>query len=179
MLPPRLLCGAAVISLVACSDNPVAPVRVPVQFPSAAGTAVADLASGPTSPNFNLEAILRAPDNSGGFGHVKFRQDNDAAQIIDLDVWVRDLAPNHSYRLQRATDGVVDDDCAGTNWLTLGQGTTPQAILTDDKGTGRVDLFRDLSAIPAGSAFDIHFRVIDATTQAAGLTSACYQFFVR
>ena len=52
-----------------------------------------------------------------------------------LDVWVRDLAPNASYLLQRATDAVVDDNCTGTNWLTLGQGTTPLAITTDARGT--------------------------------------------
>ena len=67
---------------------------------------------------------------------------------------VRDLAPNGTHRLQRATDTVVDDDCTGTAWLTLGQGLTPHAIVTDDKGTGRADLWRILPASP-GAEFDI------------------------
>jgi len=138
------------------------------------------LGGAPATPNFNLEVVLRpaagGPDN--GFGLVKFRQPKDAAKIVDLDVWVRDLAPNHSYSLQRATDANVNDACTGTNWLTLGQGLVPAAIATDERGTGRADLFRDLAAIPLGMELDIHFRVIDAVTSAVVLESACYQFTV-
>lgn len=134
----------------------------------------------PATPNFNLEAILRpaagGPDN--GFGLVRFRQPKDADKIVYLNVWVRDLAPDHSYFLQRATDSNVNDDCTGTNWLTLGQGLVPQAITTDRRGTGRADLFRSLAAIPLGTQFDIHFRVIDALTSTVVLESACYQFTV-
>ncbi len=135
---------------------------------------------GPATPNFNLEGILRpvagGPDNS--FGLVTFRQPKDADKIVNLDVWVRGLAPNHSYDLQRATDANVNDDCTGTNWLTLGQGLVPQVITTDAAGTGRTDLFRSLATIPLGTQFDIHFRVIDALTSAVVLESACYQFTV-
>jgi hypothetical protein len=133
------------------------------------------------APNANLEVILRpvagAPDD--GFGLVKFRQPKDADKIVYLDVWVRDLAANHSYNLQRATDTNVNDECTGTNWLTLGRGLDPQAITTDDRGTGRADLFRNLSTIPVGTQFDIQFRVIDAVTSAVVLESACYQYTVR
>jgi hypothetical protein len=128
----------------------------------------------------NVQAILRpaegAPD--GGFGLVKFRQPKDADKIVYLDVWVRDLAPNHSYYFQRATDSIIDDECTGTNWLTLGQGTVAQAITTDETGTGRADLFRNLAAIPLGTQFDIHFRVIDVATSAVALQSSCYQYTV-
>jgi AcrR family transcriptional regulator len=95
-----------------------------------------------------------------------------------LDVWVRDLGPNHSYLLQRAVDTNVNDDCTGTSWLTLGKGLVPQAIATDETGTGRANLFRNLASIPLGTEFDIHFRVIDAATSAAVLESACYQYTV-
>jgi hypothetical protein len=135
---------------------------------------------GPATPNFNLEVVLRpvlgAPD--GGFGLVKFRQPKDADKIVYLDVWVRDLAANRSYSLQRATDTNVNDSCTGTNWLTLGQGLVPQAITTDETGTGRAGLFRNLSAIALGTEFDIHFRVIDAATSAVVLESGCYQYTV-
>jgi hypothetical protein len=128
----------------------------------------------------NLEVILRpvagAPD--GGFGLVKFRQPKDADTIVHLDVWVRDLAPNHSYYLQRATDLTVNDACTGTNWLTLGRGSVAQAITTGETGTGRASLFRNLAAIPLGTQFDIHFRIVDVATMAVALESACYQFTV-
>lgn len=135
---------------------------------------------GPATPNFNLEVILRpvAGATDGGFGLVKFRQPKDADKIVYLDLWVRDLAASHSYYLQRATDSIVNDDCTGMNWMTLGQGLVAQAITTDESGTGRADLFRSLAAFQLGTRFDIHFRVIDAVTSAVVLESACYQYTV-
>jgi len=129
---------------------------------------------GPETPSFNLEVVLRGE----GFGLVKFRQPNDGAFIVNLDVWVRDLLPNTSYLLQRAVDTIVDDDCTSTNWLTLGRGTQAQSITTDETGTGREKLFRNLGAFPAGSEFDIHFRVIEEATSEVVLTSQCYQFTI-
>jgi hypothetical protein len=128
---------------------------------------------GPETPNFNLEVILRPSADGGGFGHVKFRQPNDADKIVYLDTWVRDLAPNHSYLLQRAVDpaNVVDGDCTSSAWLTLG------AISTDARGTGLAALSRNLPS-PVGTTFDIHFRLVDAGTLTPVLDSACYQFTV-
>jgi hypothetical protein len=127
---------------------------------------------GPETPNFNLEVILRGD----GFGLVKFRQPNDAAAVVFLDTWVRGLAPNTEYLLQRAVDPIVDNDCTSTAWLTLGRGTEPQSITTDASGSGRQELFRNLAAFPPGTGFDIHFRVVNALTQAVVLESDCYQF---
>ena len=134
---------------------------------------------GPETPNFNLEVLLRptvgGPDD--GFGLVKFRQPNDENTIVYLDVWVRDLLPNHSYYLERAVDATVNDDCSGNMWLTLGQGPAVQAITTDDSGTGRAGLWR---TVPPSGRFDIHFRVIDPATSPAAvvLQSGCYQFTI-
>src|SRR5438552_18744971 len=105
----------------------------------------ASLASEAVKPNFNLEVMRRGPDGSDGVGHVKFRQANDDPTIVDLGVWVRDLAPNTHYKLQRAVDTVLDDDCTSTSWLTLGAGSVPPAAVVDDGVTGRVCLIRRLS----------------------------------
>jgi len=131
------------------------------------------------NPTFNLEVILRGED--GRLGRIKFRQDVDPSKIIVLDTWVRDLEPNHQYLLQRAVDAanVVDGDCTSTSWLTLGKGLTPQAIVTNDNGTGSEELWRDVSTAASGTAFDIHFRIVDATTMAVVLASDCYQYVVR
>jgi hypothetical protein len=93
---------------------------------------------------------------------------------------VRDLAPNHAYRLQRAVDATLDRNCprVETDWLTLGKGLVPKVITTDDRGTGREALFRDLAAAPTGRQFDINFRVIDAVSSAPILASGCYRFVV-
>ena len=157
----------------ACTSDATAPAATVDQRASAVAAPW-----GPEKPPFNLEAILRAPEGQDGFGLVKFRQPNDADRIVYLDLWVRDLAPNTAFQLQRATDAAVNDDCTGTNWLTLGWGTTPRALTTDDRGTGRVSLFRNLGTVPLGTTFDIHFRVIDATTHAVVLNSGCFQFTV-
>jgi hypothetical protein len=133
----------------------------------------------PAKPDFNLEVILRGEGKS--FGHVKFRQDNDAAKIVDLGVWVRDLEPNHSYLLQRAVHTPATGNCSSTgSWVTLGMGASITPIVTDDNGTGSADLWRDVSAVASGTTFDIHFQVIDPSNQdAVVLTSDCYQYSVR
>jgi hypothetical protein len=174
--PALLVFVIAALGTTACATDATAPRPV---VPSHAALSVAGAPWGPESPPFNLQAVLRAPTGQDGFGLVKFRQPNDADRIVYLDVWVRDLVPDSHYFLQRATDTDVDDDCTGTNWLSLGQSTNrPQAINTDDRGTGRAALFRDLAAVPVGSSFDIQFRVIDAFRNVIVLTSECYQFTV-
>ncbi len=126
---------------------------------------------------YNLEVVLHGEGNRNG--HIRFRQDEDPAHIVTLGTKVHNLAPYHEYLLQRAVDVIIDGNCTGTNWLTLGRGSVPQSIYTDNKGDGSEELWRDLSAVPAGSVFDIHFRVLDAVTMQVVLTSDCYQFTVR
>lgn len=156
------------MAVAACTDSPVGPrvITAPVLAPTAAW--------GPETPNFNLEVVLWGQ----GLGLVKFRQPNDAELIIYLDTWVRDLSANSSYQLQRAVDTTIDGTCTSTSWLTLGKGLTPATIDTDDRGTGRAELFRSVAAFPVGSAFDIHFRVVDAATGATVLQSDCYEFTI-
>jgi len=133
----------------------------------------------PESPPFNVEVVLRDVGEGKGFGHVKFRQPNDDQKVVFLDTWVRDLAPDHGYLLQRAVDTALDGNCTSTGWLTLGKGSDPAAITTDDRGTGRADLWRSLASAPTGAQFDIHLRVIDAMSSAPLLQSGCYRFTVR
>jgi hypothetical protein len=139
---------------------------------------------GPETPPFNLEVILRDVTGGQGFGHVKFRQPNDDERIIYLDTWVRELQPNRDYLLQRAVDTTLDGNCTSNDWLTLGEGFAVTPITTDDRGTGRAALFRNLdppgpaTGPPPGTPIDTHFRVIDATTSMPVLQSACYRFTV-
>jgi hypothetical protein len=160
--------------IAACSSqpSPVAPTSV-ATVGSSGASASSDSAE---QPPFNLEARL----TGDGFGLVTFRQQKDsAANVIALGVWVRDLLPDTSYSLQRAVDTVLDDVCTGTNWLTLGKGLTPASIDTDGTGTGRAELWRDLSAFAPGLAFDIHFRVIENATAHVALETDCHRFVIR
>jgi hypothetical protein len=153
----------------------IALLAMAVTAAAAAGTARGDDSPswGPESPHFNLEVILRPGTDDDGFGLVKFRQPNDGSKIIYLDTWVRDLLPNTTYYLRRAVDTNADDNCTGTNWLTLG------SITTDGKGTGRAALSRDVTAVASGTEFDIHFIITETPTSIVGvLESGCYQFTV-
>lgn len=139
---------------------------------------VAVAAAAQADPGRNVQAILRpsAIGPAKGFGHVEFRQPKDAETIIYLDVWVRDLAPNSTFYVQRAVDmgpGEPDGDCESESWLTLG------TIDTDERGTGRAALSRAIPASSLGTTFDIHFRVAEMPTAASGvLESGCYQYTV-
>ncbi len=170
LIPTKLHLALFAVAVTACAASDGQSPTSPLGSPAVASSAASE------DPHFNLEVVLRGEE---GFGLVRFRQPNDGSGIVNLDVWVRDLAPNTDYRLQRAVDRTLDGACTSTNWLTLGRGLVPQAITTDDRGTGREHLFRNLSAFAPGTTFDIHFRVVDATTGAVALTSECYTFTVR
>ena len=128
-------------------------------------------------PNYNLDVTLRGTGKASGF--VKFQQFPERPFTINLDTSVQGLEPNTSYVLQRAVDTNLDGNCTSTSWLTLGKGLVPQAILTDNLGTGSAALFRDVSAFPSGTTFDIHFQIVNQQTTTVVLTSGCYQYTVR
>lgn len=172
-----LFASAAVLLLPGCTGDPAGPAGMDI-IPAPPGTTQA--AWGSENPWFNLEAILESPTGGTGFGLVKFRQPNDPDFVVYLDVWVRDLAPNTAYALQRAVDlSPADGTCSSeSGWLTLGKGLVAQAIVTDDKGTGRESLFRAVPATP-GVEFDIHFRIVDDATKATVvLQSGCYRYTI-
>ena len=175
---PVVACAVAGSALLtACADPGPSLTDSNSSTGSARAAAVAQM---PADPPFNLEVILRSPTGEPGFGHVKFRQPKDDLLIIQLGTWVRDLAPNSSFVLQRAVDAVLDGVCSSTAWLTLGKGLIPQALNTDASGTAREDLSRNVSAFPVVATFDIHFRVVDAATQSVvALASDCYQFTIN
>src|SRR5262245_15746130 len=109
-----------------CTNDEATPLGPAVP----AESAPAHASWGPETPNFNLEIVLRGE----GFGLVKFRQPNDDQKIVYLDTWVRGLAPNTEYQLQRADDLTVDDDCTSKAWLTLGRGVQAQRVRPDSGG---------------------------------------------
>jgi len=166
----------------ACSDGPPAPqaptpvanTSVGVGATEGAPAAVTSQANGPETPPFNLQAVLR-PSAGEGFGLIRFRQPNDGLVRAYLDTWVRDLAPDSEYNLQRAVDLTLDGVCASESWLTLGHGLAPATLVTDDHGTGRQEFYRDLPPGSVGQMFDIHFRIV-STSGVEVLRTDCYQF---
>lgn len=168
-------CSGATPTAPSASLDPAAQLSSSLGDASSTGSSAAPSAATAAQPPFNLQAILRGE----GFGLVRLRQEKDPTQnILYADVWVRDLLPNTSYDLQRTIDGAAADGvCTDTNWVTFGQGTPPQPILTNDTGTGRAALWRVVPAIPV--PLDIQFRVIQTGTGNVALQSDCYRLVVR
>jgi len=134
-------------------------------------------------PPQNLNVVLmdvekKSQPFKSPIGFVKFRQDNPD-HIINLYTWVYNLKPRHAYQLQRAVNPITDPDCTSTAWLTLGKGLVVQSIHTNAFGFGQEDLFRDISAIASGTAFRIHFQIIDSVTNETVLTSTCLAYSVK
>ena len=165
-----------VFQLLSCKKANVPEMQ---QQPVKEDLSAASKARNSGESQYNLEVVLHEEGNRGG--HIHFRQDRDAAKIIELNTKLHNLEPSREYLLQRAVDAInmVDGNCTSTSWLTLGYGLNPHAILTDEKGNGEDILWRDVTAIPSGSTFDIHFRVVDAITLDVVLVSDCYQYTVR
>ena len=170
----QLVIGVCVFAAACSGATPTAPSATMAPMAVLSSTADAVVTATGAQPHFNLEAILWGD----GLGHVKLRQEKDPTQnILYMDVWVRDLLPNTSYDLQRAVDTPRDGVCTGTNWLTMGLGATPLPFLTDDRGTGRAELWRPVPATAAPS--DIHFRVVQTGTSIVALQSDCYPLLLR
>ena len=163
-----IVLAGSMIVLAGCSTDTSAPTGLLAPSQSSQSQ------WGPETPHFNLEVVLRGD----GFGLVKFRQPNDDALIINLDTKVRGLEPNTDYVLQRAADTNLDGICSSTSWLTLGKGLVPQAITTDDQGTGEESLFRNVASLGVGATFDIAFRLVNVATSAVVLTSDCYRYTI-
>jgi hypothetical protein len=177
ILQAILIMAAASIFSISCQKE-IEQKQNKAEIESESAKESADAAARHCSPDpYNLDIDLDGTGNRKG--SIKFRQDPDPARIVTLDTKVHHLQPNHEYLLQRAVDQTIDGNCTGTNWLTLGLGLTPQSILTNGGGNGHEELWRDLSAIPSGTVFDIHFQVLDAANNAVVLTSGCYQYTVR
>jgi hypothetical protein len=124
----------------------------------------------------NFDASLHGDAKAAGY--LKFRQPVDDKLIIYLDTWVKNLEPNTEYSLQRAVDTNLDLNCTSTSWLTLGAGLQVLSIMTDKTGTGKAELWRDVSMFPVGTAFDIHFQIIKTSTSAVVLSSDCFRYAV-
>ena len=163
----------------ACADDPeIVPVK-PEQALQNSDEMANARQSNSNGQEYNLNVLLLPNEKNHAMGFVKFRQHEDGAQFINLDTWVHGLEPNTNYLLQRAVDTVLDGNCTGITWITLGKGLDPFPIATNSWGMGKAELFRSVSAIAVGTSFDIHFQIVKESTMEVVLTSDCYQYTVR
>ena len=132
------------------------------------------------NPLYDLDVPLHNVTENGGAGFIKFRQNPDTARLVTLETGVTGMKPNHSYLVQRAVNPIGDaTGCSSNVWLTLGVGLQPMSILTNSQGDGSVNLWRDITGIPRGSAFHIRFQVLNEVTLSPVLASECFDYTVR
>lgn len=132
------------------------------------------------SPNRSQQIML----HGSGWGRAQFRQPEDGTARIIFVTWLRDLRPFTTYLLQQALDPVVDGVCTGgttdpAEWVTVGAGTKPFTIMTDERGSFHAPLYRDLPRRLVGTAFDIHLRIVEKATGAVVQESDCFHFEVN
>jgi hypothetical protein len=163
--------GVLGFALLACAE--------PTAFQINSGSTTRMLSEG-LSPNRSQQFLL----HGSGWGRVQFRQPEDGEAKLFFVTWLRELEPNASYLLQQAIDPVVDGVCTGgtanpAEWLTIGVGTKPFTITTDERGSFHAPLYRTLPRRLVGTSFDIHLRIIEEATEAVVQKSGCFQFKVN
>ena len=129
--------------------------------------------------NLNVTLVDASNSESKSFGYIEFRQNPDTARIITLTTTLARLKPNHAYMLQRAVDPITSTACLSVSWLTLGLGLIPYSITTNNEGNAKTQLWRAVTSIARGTAFYIHFQVVDTESLQVVLVSDCYQYQVR
>jgi hypothetical protein len=132
--------GVLGLALLACAE--------PTGLQINSGSPTSVLSEG-LSPNRSQPVML----HGSGWGRVVFRQPEDGEARIFFITWLRELERNTTYLLQQAIDPVVDGVCTGgtTNpaeWLTIGVGTKPFTITTDERGSFHAPLYRTLPPSP-------------------------------
>jgi hypothetical protein len=163
--------GVLGLALLACAE--------PTALQTNSGSTTSVLSEG-LSPNRSQQVML----HGSGWGRVQFRQPEDGEARIFFITWLRELKTNTTYLLQQAIDPIVDGVCTvGTTnpaeWLTIGVGTKPFTITTDERGSFHAPLSRTLPRRLVGTTFDIHLRIIEEASKAVVQKSGCFQFQVN
>ena len=151
-----------VASLIGCGDSsPTGPV--------------------PFDPPGTHQAALTGVGWSGAGGVSVTPRAAGGVFTADIKVRLRNAKPNTTYIVQRApevgralsSDGVCQRGMSVSPWssadppapafITFPQanGTTPVSLVTSATGEGSVDFSFSVSTIPAGTQFDVMFRVLD------------------
>lgn len=176
--------GAAALSVAAilagCGSSPTAPD--PIDIP--AGTYQSAL-SGLTGTGTGGVSVTPKPIPEGTF---------DA----DIKVRLHKARVNTTYTVQRApeigrsnsADGICQRAAGLPPWgpsdppapafVTFVNGTTPYTITTDGSGSGSLDFEFTAPVIPAGTVFDVMFRLVDnVDAPTLEIRSGCFTVTVK
>jgi hypothetical protein len=157
----RLAAVVALSPLIGCGDSsPTGPV--------------------PFDPPGTHQAALTGVGWSGAGGVSVTPRAAGGVFTADFKVRLRDAKPNTTYIVQRApevgralsSDGVCQRGMSVSPWssadppaaafITFPQADgTPVSMVTSATGVGSVDFSFSVSSIPAGTHFDVMFRVLD------------------
>ena len=146
-------------------------------------------------PGTHQSALAGLGGTGGGGVSVTPRAVAEGSFVADIKVRVRQGRPNTSYTIQRApeigralgSDGSCQRALGLSPWssadapaaaflsFTQPASTTPITLTTNASGDGSFDFEFRAPMIPAGTKFDVMFRLLDNTTAPTStLVSGCF-----
>jgi len=195
-------CAAALglaAMLASCAMSPTAASPAAAS-PTAASTATTPATPSPIDvPAGTHQATLLALTGTGT-GGVSVTPKAIALGTFDADIKVRvqKAGANATYTVQRApeigrasaADGVCQRAAGTSPWgpsdppapafVTFMNGTMPYVITTDASGAGSLDFEFTAPTIPAGTVFDVMFRLVDSVAAPTmEIRSGCFTVTVK
>ena len=175
LIGPATLATILTCTALGCSSSPAAPGGVPI----------------PAGTHHSAIASVTGP-GSGGVS-VSPKAIPEATFAADISLLIAEARPNATYIIQRApeigralaADGVCQralgmapwsaSDPAAPAFITFALATGPAILATAANGTGFANFEFRAPTIPAGTVFDVMFRLVDSeTAPATELRSGCF-----
>jgi len=176
-----LAAAAFTVAAAGCSSSPTSP------------SATVDIPSG----THQSQLMAVAGTGTGGVSVTPMSVPSQTFAAV-IKVRVQRARANTTYIVQRApeigralgSDGTCQRALGQTPWsaadapapafVTFPNGTAPYSVLTDSSGNGSLEFEFLAATIPAGTLFDVMFRLVDNETAATlDLRSACFTVTVR
>jgi hypothetical protein len=196
----QLITTAALVLITACGGG-AAPAAQATPMPTAIATAAAtqSVAVQTEIPAGTHQSQLAALTGTGT-GGVSVTPKAIAQGTFDADIKVRvqKARANATYMVQRApeigrasaSDGVCQRAAGMSPWspadppapafVTFMNGTAPYTITTDASGAGSLDFEFLAPTIPAGTLFDVLFRLVDnVDAPTLDIRSGCFTVTVK
>jgi hypothetical protein len=155
----------------------------------------------PTSPlpaGTHQSAITAVSGTGGGGVSVTSKSIPDGTMDVDISILLTNARPNTTFTVQRApeigranaADGICQralglppwspSDPAAPAFLTFPLGSGSATVTTAANGTGSLDFEFKSPTIPAGTVFDVMFRLVDnEAAPTIELRSGCFTVIVK
>jgi hypothetical protein len=154
--------------------------------------------SGLVPPGTHQSPLVAVGGSGRGGVSVTPKSIPEGSMAVDISVLASDARPNTSYFVQRApdvgrdlqSDGICQRSLGVTPWsvndppaarfLTFPLGSGVATLTTDRSGIGNVNFEFRSPTTPAGTTFDVMFRLVDSeAAPSSELRSGCLSVLVK